>query len=77
MDFVLIIDPLSIFMSIVSSFGFLIIIYSLGYMHHEDHQEEYYLMVVMFIGAMMGLVFSGSLVFIYSSGRSLPSPAGA
>ncbi|MFA4925575.1 MAG: NADH-quinone oxidoreductase subunit L [Candidatus Aminicenantales bacterium] len=66
LDFVLIIDPLSIFMSIVSSFiGFLIIIYSLGYMHHEDHQDEYYLMVVMFIGAMMGLVFSGSLVFIY------------
>jgi proton-translocating NADH-quinone oxidoreductase chain N len=66
LDFVLIIDPLSIFMSIVSSFiGFLIIIYSLGYMHHEDHQNEYYLMVVMFIGAMMGLVFSGSLVFIY------------
>jgi len=66
LDFVLIIDPLSIFMSIVSSFiGFLIIIYSLGYMHHEDHQDEYYMMVVMFIGAMMGLVFSGSLVFIY------------
>ncbi|MDD8020259.1 MAG: NADH-quinone oxidoreductase subunit L [Acidobacteriota bacterium] len=66
LDFILIIDPLSIFMSIVSSFiGFLIIIYSLGYIHHEDHQDEYYLMVVMFIGAMMGLVFSGSLVFIY------------
>ncbi|HRD01480.1 MAG TPA: NADH-quinone oxidoreductase subunit L [Candidatus Saccharicenans sp.] len=66
LDFVLIIDPLSIFMSIVSSFiGFLIIVYSLGYIHHEEHQNEYYLMVVMFIGSMMGLVFSGSLVFIY------------
>lgn len=66
LDFVLIIDPLSIFMSIVSSFiGFLIIVYSLGYIHHEDNQNEYYLMVVLFIGAMMGLVFSGNLIFIY------------
>ncbi|MBC7350680.1 MAG: NADH-quinone oxidoreductase subunit L, partial [Candidatus Aminicenantes bacterium] len=66
LDFVLVIDPLSIFMSIVSSFiGFLIIIYSLGYIHHEDHQNEYYLMVVLFIGSMMGLVFSSSLVFMY------------
>ncbi|MGQ9800286.1 MAG: NADH-quinone oxidoreductase subunit 5 family protein [Candidatus Saccharicenans sp.] len=66
LDFVLVIDPLSIFMSIVSSFiGFLIIIYSLGYIHHEDHQNEYYLMVILFIGSMMGLVFSSSLVFMY------------
>ncbi len=66
LDFVLIIDPLSIFMSIVSSFvGFLIIVYSLGYIHHEENQNEYYLMVVLFIGAMMGLVFSANLIFMY------------
>jgi proton-translocating NADH-quinone oxidoreductase chain M len=66
LDFILIIDPLSIFMSIVSSFvGFLIIVYSLGYIHHEENQNEYYLMVVLFIGAMMGLVYSGNLIFIY------------
>jgi len=41
-----VIDPLSIFMSIVSSFvGFLIILYSLGYIRHEENQNEYYLMV--------------------------------
>ncbi|MDI6845302.1 MAG: NADH-quinone oxidoreductase subunit L [Candidatus Saccharicenans sp.] len=66
LDFILVIDPLAIFMAIVSSFiGFLIIIYSLGYIHHEEHQNEYYLMVILFIGSMMGLVFSGSLVFMY------------
>ena len=66
LDFILIIDPLSIFVSIVSSFvGFLIILYSLGYIHHEENQNEYYLMVVLFIGAMMGLVYSGNLIFIY------------
>ncbi len=66
LDFILIIDPLAVFMSIVSSFvGFLIIIYSLGYIHHEENQNEYYLLVVLFIGSMMGLVYSGNLIFIY------------
>ncbi len=65
-DFVLVVDPLSIFMAAVSSFvGFLIVIYSLGYIHHEDNQNEYYLMVLLFIGSMMGLVFSGNLIFMY------------
>jgi len=66
LDFVLIIDPLSIFMAVVSSFiGFLIILYSLGYIRHEDNQTEYYLLVVLFIGSMMGLVFSANLIFLY------------
>ncbi len=66
LDFILVIDPLSIFMSIVSSFiGFLIIVYSLGYIKHEENQNEYYLLVVLFIGSMMGLVFSGNLIFLY------------
>lgn len=66
LDFILVVDPLSIFMSIVSSFiGFLIIVYSLGYIHHEENQNEYYLMVLLFIGSMMGLVYSASLVFMY------------
>jgi proton-translocating NADH-quinone oxidoreductase chain M len=65
-DFILIIDPLSIFMAAVSSFiGFLIVLYSLGYIRREENQSEYYLMVVLFIGSMMGLVFSGNLIFIY------------
>lgn len=65
-DFVLIIDPLSIFMSIVSSFiGLLIVIYSLGYISHEENQNEYYLLVILFIGSMMGLVYSGNLIFMY------------
>lgn len=66
LDFVLVIDPLSVFMSIVSSFvGFLIIVYSLGYVRHDENQNEYYLLVVLFIGSMMGLVFSGNLIFMY------------
>lgn len=65
-DLVLVVDPLSIFMASVSSFvGFLIVVYSLGYIHREESQSEYYLMVLLFIGAMMGLVFSGNLIFLY------------
>jgi len=65
-DFILVVDPLSIFMAAVSSFvGFLIVVYSLGYIRKEENQSEYYLMVLLFIGSMMGLVFSGNLVFMY------------
>ena len=66
LDFILVVDPLSVFMAAVSSFiGFLIVVYSLGYMRREENQSEYYLMVVLFIGSMMGLVFSGNLIFLY------------
>jgi proton-translocating NADH-quinone oxidoreductase chain N len=66
LDFILVLDPLAVFMALVSSFvGFLIILYSLGYIRHEENQNEYYLLVVLFIGSMMGLVFSGHLVFMY------------
>ncbi|MCX6566084.1 MAG: NADH-quinone oxidoreductase subunit L [Candidatus Aminicenantes bacterium] len=66
LDFILLIDPLSIFMACVSSFvGFLIIIYSIGYVRHEENQNEYFLLVVLFIGSMMGLVFSGNSIFLY------------
>jgi len=66
LDFILLADGLSVFMAAVSSaVGALIVLYSLGYIHHEENQNEYYLMVLLFIGAMMGLVFSASLVFLY------------
>ncbi len=66
LDFTIIIDSLAILMSIVSSsIGALIVIYSIGYMSHDDAQNEYYLMVLLFIGAMMGLVFSANLIFMY------------
>ncbi len=66
MDFYLIVDGLSVFMSIVSSFiGMLIIVYSIGYVSHDENQNEYYLMVLLFIGSMMGLVYSANLIFMY------------
>lgn len=59
-------DALAVFMAIVSSFiSAIIILYSFGYISHYEHQSEYYLMVVLFLGAMMGLIFSGNLIFLY------------
>lgn len=59
-------DVLAVFMAMTSSFvGSIIVIYSLEYIMGYENQNEYYLMVCLFIGAMMGLVFSTNLIFIY------------
>jgi proton-translocating NADH-quinone oxidoreductase chain M len=66
LDFILVVDALSVFMSVVSSsIGALIVIYSVGYVSHNENQSEYYLMVLLFIGSMMGLVYSANLIFMY------------
>jgi NADH:ubiquinone oxidoreductase subunit 5 (subunit L)/multisubunit Na+/H+ antiporter MnhA subunit len=59
-------DGLAVFMAMISSLlGIIIVIYSLGYIKHYENQNEYYLCVVLFIGSMMGIVFSSNLIFIY------------
>jgi NADH:ubiquinone oxidoreductase subunit 5 (subunit L)/multisubunit Na+/H+ antiporter MnhA subunit len=59
-------DALGVFMAITSSFlGIVIMLYSLGYIQHDKNQNEYYMMVVLFLGAMVGLVYSQNLIFIY------------
>lgn len=59
-------DGLAVFMAMISSFvGAIIVFYSWGYMSHYKNLNEYYLMVVMFIGAMMGLVYSINLIYLY------------
>lgn len=65
-NFVLTADCLAVFMAIVSSFiSAVIVLFSFDYISHYDNQNEYYLMVVLFLGAMMGLVFSGNLILLY------------
>ncbi len=59
-------DVLGVFMALSASLvGLLIVLYSFGYIHHYKNQNEYYFMVVLFLGAMMGLVYSKNLIFIY------------
>jgi NADH:ubiquinone oxidoreductase subunit 5 (subunit L)/multisubunit Na+/H+ antiporter MnhA subunit len=59
-------DALAVFMAIVSSLvGAIIILFSFDYISHYENQNEYYLMAVLFLGSMMGLVFSTNLVFLF------------
>ena len=65
-DFVLRADGLAVFMAIVSTLiSAIIVFYSFGYISHYENQNEYYLMVVLFLGGMMGLVFSDNLIYLY------------
>lgn len=59
-------DALAVFMALVSLFvGLIIVVYSFDYISHYEFQQEYYLLVVLFLGAMMGIVFSASLIYLY------------
>ncbi len=59
-------DALAVFMAVVSSFiSSLVVFYSFDYISHYDNQNEYYAMVVLFLGSMMGLVYSANLLLVY------------
>ncbi|MDD5677493.1 MAG: NADH-quinone oxidoreductase subunit L [Kiritimatiellae bacterium] len=59
-------DTLAVFMAIVSSLvGAVIVLYSFGYISHYPWRNEYYFMVVLFLGAMMGLIFARNLLILY------------
>ncbi len=63
---VLFADKLAVFMALVStSVGSVIVFYSWGYIAEFPHRDEYYFMVVLFLGSMMGLVFARNLLFLY------------
>ena len=65
-NFILTADALAVFMAIASSLvGSIIVLYSFGYISHYDNRNEYYMMVTLFLGSMMGLVYSGNLIFLY------------
>ncbi|HTY45066.1 MAG TPA: NADH-quinone oxidoreductase subunit L [Patescibacteria group bacterium] len=59
-------DGLAVFMACVSSLiSAIIVLYSFGYISHYENQNEYYSMVTLFIGAMMGLIFAAHLILLY------------
>ncbi len=60
------IDQLSALMLFaVSLVGFLIFIYSLGYMHGDDGIQRYFAEISLFIASMLGLVISNNLLFTF------------
>ncbi len=59
-------DGLSVFFAAISSLvGALIVLYSIGYMKKYRNLTEYYFCVTLFIGSMLGLVFSANLILVY------------
>jgi proton-translocating NADH-quinone oxidoreductase chain N len=59
-------DALAVFMALVSaSVGAVIVVYSFGYIRDYENRNEYYLMVLLFLGSMMGLVFSRNLIYLF------------
>ena len=65
-DFILRADGLAVFTAAMSSLiSSIIVLYSMSYISHYEYQDEYYCMVVLFLGSMMGLVFSSSLIWLY------------
>ncbi len=59
-------DPLSVFMAnIAIIIGLLIIFYSIGYMHQDKAQTRYYALILLFIGAMVGLVLADNFLQLF------------
>ncbi|MEM3095388.1 MAG: NADH-quinone oxidoreductase subunit L [Nitrososphaerota archaeon] len=62
----ILVDPLSVMMaSIATGIGALIVLYSVGYMAHEEGLPRYYFFMLFFIGGMTLLVMSENFLMLY------------
>jgi len=60
------IDPLSVLLAcLVTFFGLITIVYSLGYMAGEEGLTRYYFFMLLFIGSMTGLVMSDNFLQLF------------
>jgi len=59
-------DPIAIFMAVIASgIGLLVVLYSVKYMEGEKGLPRYYALIMLFIGAMIGLVITDNLLVVY------------
>ena len=66
-DFTLLIDPLSmVMMLVITGVGFLIHIYSIGYMHDDPGYGRYFAYLNLFIFSMSLLVLGSNFVMLYA-----------
>ena len=66
--FGVLVDPLAAVMLFVVSFvGFLIVVYSLGYMHGDPGVQRYYAEISLFIASMLALIIANNLVLLFIS----------
>ncbi|GBC71479.1 NADH-quinone oxidoreductase subunit L [Candidatus Calditenuaceae archaeon HR02] len=62
----ILLDPLSVVMALIATgIGTLIMLYSIGYMHHEEGVSRYYFFMTLFIGGMVLLVTASNLLGLY------------
>jgi NADH-quinone oxidoreductase subunit L len=65
-DMTFIADGLAVYLAVIATtVGSLTIIFSIGYMAGAHQLGRYYMLVLIFIGAMCGLVLSGNLFFLF------------
>jgi len=65
-EFGVLLDPLSCLFALLISFvGTLVLIYSLGYMEGEEGLTRYYSLMLLFIGAMIGLVMADNFLQLF------------
>ncbi len=65
-NFSWLIDGLSLtFALLISGIGILIVIYSGGYMKGHPHQGRFFAFILMFMGAMLGLVLADSFLMLF------------
>jgi len=63
---VLHVDALSLLFAFMGSFlGALVLLYSIGYMAHDESATRFYCTMLVFIGGFIGLVYSANLFFFY------------
>jgi NADH:ubiquinone oxidoreductase subunit 5 (subunit L)/multisubunit Na+/H+ antiporter MnhA subunit len=66
LDFHLVGDMLCAFMATAASFlSFIIMYYSQGYIKDNPYKIEFYSAAMLFLGAMMGLVYSTNIIWIF------------
>ena len=65
-ELTLVADSLGVFLAIVAMvIGTLSLVFSVNYMQGEAQLRRYYVLVLLFIGAMAGLVLSGHLILLF------------
>ena len=65
-DFTFVPDGLGVFLAAVATvIGCLAVIFSVDYMHGEKQLGRFYSFVLLFIGAMVGLVLTGSILLLF------------
>ncbi len=66
LDLGLLLDPLSaVMILVVTGVGFLIHVYSIGYMHHDEGVRRYFLYLNLFVFAMLLLVLGDSYLLMF------------